>query len=445
MKGIIIASASSESGKTTVTAAILNLLLKMDVKTACFKAGPDFIDPMFHSFVLKKNSYNLDSYMLDVNVIKYLFNKHSDESGFSVVEGAMGLFDGIGDRENGSTAEVAEILGLPVILVINAKGVSRSIAPLILGFKNFNRKIKIAGIILNNISSESHYILLEKIITEETKIKCLGYLKKDNRFSFRSRHLGLIPVDEIDDLNDKLKILTNEAEKSIKINDIINITKNKKVKIKNINFNSENICKGLKIGIANDKAFNFYYQDNLELLRESGAKLIDFSPLNDKKLPDNINGLYIGGGYPEVFAGELSKNNAMLDDVRKKLDNGLPAYAECGGLMYLTNGIKDKEKKVYSMTGFFDCISSLTEKLQRFGYILIDFGGLIIKAHEFHYSILEEVNEKDFSYKFNIKKASNNASWQCGLSKKNVLAGYPHIHFYSNPDFFKKIVELYRR
>lgn len=246
-------------------------------------------------------------------------------------------------------------------------------------------------------------------------------------------------------MNDKLKILTDEAEKSIKIIDIINITKNKKLKKVNINFNSRNICKGLKIGVAIDKAFNFYYQDNLELLKESGAELVDFSPLKDKKLPVNINGLYIGGGFPEIFADQLSKNNAMFDDIREKLDAGLAVYAECGGLMYLTKKIKDNEKKIYPMLGFFDCTTSLTEKLQRFGYITIGYEGLMIKAHEFHYSILEDVNEKDFSYKFNINREGNKASWQCGLSKKNVLAGYPHIHFYSNFDFFKKIVELYRR
>jgi cobyrinic acid a,c-diamide synthase len=210
-----------------------------------------------------------------------------------------------------------------------------------------------------------------------------------------------------------------------------------KINIKKNNYN-------LRIGIAKDQAFNFYYQDNLDLLKESGVKLIFFSPMNDKKLPENIDGLYIGGGFPEEFAEKLSRNKGFISNLKEKLDAGLPVYAECGGLMYLTQAIIDKNNKEYKMVGFYNAKTRMTKKLQRFGYVELEYEGIKTKAHEFHHSILDINNKMDFIYKYRVKKNSKNKEWQCGLFKKNVLAGYAHVHFYSNLDFFYKILELFK-
>ncbi len=446
MNALIIAGTSSNCGKTTVTLAIMGILTKKGYNVAPFKIGPDYIDPMFHKAVTKNNSYNLDGYMLDNDTLKYLFNKNCKNKSIAIIEGVMGLYDGLGTTEIGSTAEIAGILKIPVILVMQAKGISRSIAAIINGYKNFNNKINIKGVILNKVSGESHYNLLKEIIAKETKVECLGYLENDNAITFTSRHLGLIPAGEIIDLNIKIDSIIKKAEKTLDIDKIVNISKKNydNIKIKNINFNIKDVGKGLKVGLARDKAFNFYYRDNLDLMKESGIELFEFNTLNDDKLPIGIDSLYIGGGYPEVIPAILSKNKKLLKEIKNKLENGMPCYAECGGLMYLTSGIYDKDENLFQMVDFFKCKVKLTKTLQRFGYIEIDFDGIKIKAHEFHYSTLENIQKNDFDYKFKIKKVNNKKEWECGLAKKNVLAGYPHIHFYSNIDFFKKIIELFK-
>lgn len=446
MNALIIAGTSSNCGKTTVTMALMGILNKNGETVAPFKVGPDYIDPKFHKAVTNKNSYNLDGYMLDKETLKYLFDKNCKNKSIAIIEGVMGLYDGLGTTEIGSTAEIAQILKIPVILVVEAKGISRSIAALINGYKNFNNKINIKGVILNKVSGESHYNLLKKIIEIETKVECIGYIENDNSISFSERHLGLIPAEEINDLKLKIDSLINKTDKTIDIDKILNISKNTygQNKIKNMNFDIKDIGKKLKVGLARDKAFNFYYQDNIDLMIESGIEIIEFNTLNDDKIPEDIDALYIGGGYPEVIPALLSKNRKLIKDIKNKLDNGIPCYAECGGLMYLSSGIFDKDEKFFPMVDFFKCKTKLTKNLQRFGYIEIDFDGIKIKAHEFHYSIMEDIQKNDFAYKFKIKKAGNNKEWECGLAKKNVIAGYPHIHFYSNIDFFKKIIRLFK-
>lgn len=445
MNALIISGTSSNCGKTTVTLAIMGILTKIGENVAPFKIGPDYIDPMYHKVVTKNNSNNLDGYMFDNDTLEYLFNKNCKNKSIAVIEGVMGLYDGLGTTGIGSTAEIAGFLKIPIILVVEAKGISRSIAAIINGYQNFNNKINIKGVILNKVSGESHYNILKEIIEKETKVECIGYMENDNENSISSRHLGLIPAEEISDLNLKIDSIVKKAEKTLDINKILNISKNNydQNKSMNINFDIKNIGKGLKIGLAKDKAFNFYYQDNIDLMKESGMEIIEFNTLNDDKLPIGIDALYIGGGYPEVIPAILSKNQKLLKEIKNNLDNGMPCYAECGGLMYLTSGIYDKDENFFPMVDFFKCNVRMTKKLQRFGYIEIDFDGIKIKAHEFHYSILNEMQKNDFKYKFKIKKANNKNEWECGLTKKNVIAGYPHIHFYSNIDFFKKIIELF--
>ncbi len=446
MKAIIIAGTHSGVGKTTVSIALMRAFINMGKKVAPFKVGPDYIDPKFHIKAAKQKSYNLDSWFLNDERITILFHKHSKGKDISLVEGVMGLYDGSGNGTIGSTAHIAKILKAPIILVIDAEGIYTSINALILGYKLYDKEVNIKGVLLNNISSESHYRILKEIIEEEIDVECVGYFPKNFDVSFNSRHLGLIPTEEVTDIEEKIEILGKVASKKIdleKLEELANIPDIEPVdSYKPI---LEKIGEGLKIAVARDEAFSFYYEDNLELMEECGIELIEFSPLHEKELPKDINGVYLGGGFPEVFSERLSKNVALLNDISDKINDNLPIFGECGGLMYLTRGIIDKEGNFHQLVSFFDCKSKMTEKLQRFGYVEVNYEGVITKAHEFHHSKLVDIVEEDFTYKYEVKKFNSDLRWRCGLAKKNVLAGYAHVHFYSNFEFFKKIIELFRR
>ena len=329
MKAFLIAGTSSGIGKTSITIALMKIFRNRAYDITPFKCGPDFIDPKFHKFVTKNNSYNLDTWMLDKDIIKYLFNKNSRDHGISIIEGVMGLYDGAGINDIGSTAYLAKILNIPVILVVNAKAASRSIAVSINGFCNFDKKVKIRGVICNRINSESHYFLIKDIIEKYTKVKCCGYIKEDEKFNFQSRHLGLIPVEELENLEDKINYIAQEGQKTLDIDLIEEIASSYNIKKAKIDIKKSK--EDLRIGIAKDQAFNFYYQNNLDLLEESGVELIPFSPMDDKRLPENINGLYIGGGFPEEFVEKLSNNKSFISHLKEKLEGGFPVYAECGG------------------------------------------------------------------------------------------------------------------
>jgi cobyrinic acid a,c-diamide synthase len=449
MRSVIIAGTSSGSGKTTITIAMMRAFIKLNKKIAPFKVGPDYIDPKFHEAAAGTKSYNLDLWMNDEETVKFLTKKHLENKDFGIIEGVMGLYDGYDYNGNASTAHIAKTLNSAVILVVDANGASASIAATISGFKNYDPDINFKGIILNNISSPEFYSSIKIFIKEKTGVDCFGYFPHFKNITFKSRHLGLIPAEEILNINEKIDILSETALKTIDLEKI------EKLAIETSGFQEINDLKrlpqeirkagtGLKIGIAKDEAFSFYYEDNLLLLKECGVSLINFSPLNDKYLPDSLDGIYLGGGFPEEFGEKLSKNKSMLNDIKEKLENGMPCFAECGGLMYLTNGIKDKNGIYHKTVGFFNCKTIMTEKLQRFGYVEVEFDGVTTKTHEFHHSILE-VENADFEFKYKVRKLDKNKEWDCGLFKKNVLAGYPHIHFYSNFDFFKKILELYKK
>ncbi len=445
MKSIIIAGTHSGVGKTTISIALMRAFTKMGKNVAPFKVGPDFIDPKFHEIATHQKSYNLDSWLLTEKTIINLFLKHSRDEDLSLIEGVMGLYDGSGTGTIGSTAHVAKILKTPVILVVDASSIYTSINALILGYKLYDKEVNLKGIVLNHISSESHYLLLKNLIERELDVECVGYFPENLEISLDSRHLGLIPVEEVSDIEQKIEKLGTIALETIDLKKIEMIAECRL----NENKDSQEYMldqwgKGLKIAIARDEAFNFYYQDNLELMEESGIELIPFSPLHDKMLPQAINGIYLGGGFPEVFAAELSKNISLLNNIRDKAERGLSIYAECGGLMYLTNGIVTKVGKLYNMVGFFNCKSEMTTRLQRFGYVLIEYENVQVRAHEFHYSILIDLENIDFNYSYRVTKENKNLIWECGITKKNVLAGYAHVHFYSNLDFFKKIVSLFR-
>lgn len=444
MKSIVIASNSSGGGKTTVTLGIMKAFKNRGFEIQGYKVGPDYIDSAFHTKITGKDSRNLDLYLMGEAGVKASFSRGSGELG--VVEGVMGLYDGKGIDTSYSTYHVSKVLDLPIILVLSPKAQVATLCAEINGIVNF-KDANIKGIILNNIT-ENYYKLLKVAIKENCNLKVLGYLPKDERLSLKSRHLGLIQSSEIEDLDEKIEICAELLEKHLDMDLLLEQFKESEKYVDD--FHVEN--KGKRIAVAYDKAFSFYYKENLELLEEMG-QVIYFSPIKDKKLPSNIDFLYIGGGYPEVFIKELSENTTMIESIKKALDNGLHCYAECGGLMYLTLGERPEGEKLqgeeeisYNTVGFFNGYYTLTKKLQNFGYaeIKVDAENNIlpqnmsINCHEFHKSFVDLSEEKMFK----LSKEGydgNKKNWQCGYVKKNTIAVYGHVHFWGNLQWFKEI------
>ena len=443
MKGIIISGAKSGVGKTTITMAIMKALENV----APFKIGPDFIDPKFHEYATKNKSYNLDAFLLGEEIVKELFYEKSCGKNISLVEGVMGLYDGINHEiDNFSTNHISKILNMPVILIVDGKGISTSIAAEVLGYKNLDKNSNIEGIIINNIGSEKSYLNLKEAIEKYCDVECLGYFPSLREISLESRHLGLIQANELVNLDKTLEILENQAKETINLDRILEIAReikkpntfNRDKSLKEI----ENKLSGKRIGIAWDNAFTFYYNDNLELLEKSGIEIVKFSPINDRTLPEKIDFLYFGGGYPENYVYELSKNQNMINDIRNFYKNNGKIYGECGGFIYLTKGLLDLSNKFIDFVGLLDIKVQMKKSLniKRFGYINIETkSNILCKGHEFHYSDIYDVLEENTE--FNISKLNGN-SWNCGYKSKNLLAGYPHINFYTNIEFFKWIFDI---
>jgi cobyrinic acid a,c-diamide synthase len=444
MNGFIVAGTNSGCGKTTLTMGLMALMASRSLRVAPFKTGPDFIDPAFHTLAAGSTSYNLDSYLLDHHTVEYLFHKHLVDKDIAIVEGVMGMFDGLGDDGQGSTAELGRILNLPVILVVNCKSLYQSVAAIVKGFAQFDQQVHVAGVVLNHVAAGEHYRFLKNYIETQTGIPCVGHLPNNKDIALESRHLGLVQAEEVDTLSQKIEMLRTVLAETIDLDLLMKITAlndNRVMDNAAVAPWKRDLC-GLRLGVARDKAFRFYYEDNLELLRENGAEIIEFSPLQDKGIPDTINALYLGGGYPEVFAAELSANEEFRKSLKQKIENGIPVLAECGGLMYLTNEIKMLNGEQFPMCRVFNCSARMTKRLQRFGYCEVSWKDVTTRAHEFHHSELE-FKDDDLLFDFSIRKPSKNKQWNCGLSYKNVIAGYPHFHFYSNAVFYNKIIDLW--
>ncbi len=445
MKGVLIAGTNSGCGKTTFTIGLMALLKSLGYKVAPFKTGPDYIDPMFHSTVLNTPSYNLDSHLLSKNTIKYLFNKHCSDKDIAIIEGVMGMYDGMGLQCEGSSYELSQILDIPVILVVNCKGLYQSVAAIIKGYSTLKSNANIKGVILNQISNESQFQFLKSIIEKECEINCLGYLPNNKCFALNSRHLGLIQAEEVDHLPLLTKQLVKTLSQTVDLEKLLQICEITPPTPSNINIPKWDLS-DLHIGVAHDKAFRFYYQDNLELLSELGAKLSFFSPIDSHQVPIGCNALYIGGGYPEVFAKELSNNVSLLNNIKKLAAQGLPIYAECGGLIYLCNEVIQTTGDKSCMAGIFNASIQMTERLQRFGYANIRYKEVKGKCHEFHRSnLIDSKNSRNYSLNYKLQKPDKEIKWQCGLQYKNCLAGYAHIHFYSNFQFLEQIIKLWRK
>ncbi|MBT3320531.1 MAG: cobyrinate a,c-diamide synthase [Clostridia bacterium] len=445
MAGVLIAGTNSGSGKTTISMGIMAALVHRGLSVAPFKVGPDYIDPGFHEFVTDVKSHNLDAFMLSEENLKYVYAKYAYGK-IPIIEGVMGMFDGLGTSSVASSAHVSKITGAPVILVIDGRGVSTSAAAMAKGFAQFDADVRIAGIIVNRVSGQAHYEIIKTAVEKYAKLPCLGYLPKQEGFELGSRHLGLIPHGEVADLNDRIERLRTLCEQHIDLDEIVAIAKQNETGqatlprgLAKFFEESKLLFEGKRIGIAKDIAFTFYYEANLDMLRELGAQLVPFSPLGDEKLPENLDAIYIGGGFPEVFAKKLSENESFLADMKSKLEDGMVCYAECGGFMYLARSITTLENETYGMCGFFDVNCTMTKRLRRFGYITINYDGLRFGAHEFHRSNMSG-GQLDYGYAIEKNRDGKLTNeWECGAKQENVLAGYPHVHFYAEPQFARKV------
>ena len=435
----MITAPSSGSGKTTVTVALLKAFLNEGKKISAYKSGPDYIDPMFHREVINIPSRNLDQFILGDDVCKYILGKNSKDMDISILEGVMGYYDGIGTGTLGSTYELAKLLNCPVVMVVNCKSMSLSLCAIIEGFVNFREKSNIKGVILNNIS-KGMYDYYKTIIETNTNVKVYGYMPHLEDCKLKSRHLGLITAQEVEDLQEITEKLGNTAQETIDIEGLYDLSKS----CDYVEYHEIQIIKRkpVKIALAKDKAFCFYYQDSLDLLKELGAELIEFSPLKDEKLPD-VDGLYIGGGYPELHMGQLSANISMIESLRSKIQGGLPTIAECGGYMYLLKSFKD-ENKEFQLVGIEEGQSYMTNSLNHFGYIkltakkdnMLCKKGESIKAHEFHYS-----NSTNLGDSFVASKPNSKRNWECIVADESKFIGYPHLHLWGNVKFADNFIE----
>ncbi len=426
MKRIIIAGTHSGCGKTTVTCAVLEALKRRCSNVSSFKCGPDYIDPMFHKKVLGIDSHNLDSFFCDDNTLKFLTNKYSGE--ISVIEGVMGYFDGIPER--GSAYSLSGILSTGAIIVIDCKGASESIGAMIKGFLEYKKPNGVCGFIFNRLPERLKPRIEE--LCNSLGTEYLGMLPKLD-FSFESRNLGLVTADEVGEITLKIKKLGDLAEKYIRLDRILEISECGSLNCEEINI-PRMVEKPLRIAVAQDSAFSFAYSENLDILREMGCEIEFFSPIFDKNIPDKCCGIYICGGYPELYAKELSENKKMLFSLKKSIQSGIPIIAECGGFMYLHKRLRDADNREFDGVGTIDGETFETSSLKRFGYVELcaDSDNLIckksekIKAHEFHYW-----DSTDCGNDFSAKKI-NGATWRCVHADPHCYAGFPHLYFYSD-------------
>ena len=469
----MIAAPKSGSGKTMITCALLQLLKDCGKNVSSYKCGPDYIDPMFHKKVLGVPSKNLDTFFTDEKTTVQLFLDKRADGDFAVLEGVMGLYDGLGGiYEQGSSYHLAKVTQTPIILVVDAKGMGKSVLALIAGFLQYDTHHLIKGVLLNRMS-KGYYDIIKPLIEKELSVKVVGYFPEQKDIRLESRHLGLVMPDELADIKEQLDELAGRLKKTIDLDMLLDIAVEAEeisdsgnadiYNVKNIGnydqneFSQNKAINTVNIAVAMDEAFCFYYEDNLRLLEKCGAKLQYFSPLHDTKLPDNCDALLLGGGYPELYAKELSENLSMRNSIKTAFKTGLPTVAECGGFMYLHTYIHniceedaDAQNYVFGMTGALDSECHFKGKLVRFGYIELaeKHNNFLppnekIKAHEFHY-----YDSTDNGADCIATKPATGRSYDCVISHDNYWLGFPHLYYPSNPHFAESLVRKayeYRR
>lgn len=431
---IVIAATRSGSGKTLLTCALLDAIRKHGKSVSAFKCGPDYIDPMFHQKVIGVPSKNLDLFFTDEETTRTLFLQ-DNQSDVSVIEGVMGLYDGIGGiHEEASTYHLAKALKAPIILVINGHGMGRSMIAEINGFLAMDKEHLIKGVILNQVSP-MFYETIRPVIEEETGVTVLGYYEKQKDIQLESRHLGLKLPHEIEELQHMVNKASDAFLQSVSVDRLLNIAyqaeeldNEKQLEIPYVG--------SCRIGVARDEAFCFYYEDNLRILEKMGAELVPFSPLHDYNLPENLDGLLIGGGYPELRGRELQDNSLIRSSIRSWITYGMPVLAECGGFMYLHEYLEDESGRCYEMVGTIPGTTYWEGKLVRFGYVELQHEDMHIRGHEFHYYDSEN-NGADMV----ATKPYSKRSWETSHVSDNRCVGFPHLYYASNMEFPKNFIE----
>ncbi len=444
---LLLCASASGGGKTTMTCALLQTLADRKVNPVAFKCGPDYIDPMFHSKVIGAKSRNLDLFFLGEDRTRSLLEENSAGSGLALIEGVMGYYDGIAMSQQASAYHLAKATATPAVLVVDGRGSALTLSAVIHGLKTFRPDSGIRGVLLNRVSPML-YPRLKECIEAETGVTVYGFLPGLPDCALESRHLGLVTADEVAGLKEKLKKLAAQAERTIDLDGLLALASS----APDLNAGPMALPEPVEgepvVAVAKDKAFCFYYADGLALLEKLGARLVEFSPLEDQALPEGTCGLYLGGGYPELLAEELSRNAAMRAAIRDAVAGGLPTVAECGGFLYLHERLEDADGTDWPMAGVIPGRAWNTGKLGRFGYVTLTArtGGLLcgagegLPAHEFHY--WDSSNPGD---SFRAQKPLSNRGWDCGIHTPTLYAGFPHFHFCARPEMARNFVAAARR
>lgn len=438
---VMFAAMRSGSGKTTVTCGVLAALKKENIRMQAYKCGPDYIDPMFHRTVLGIDTGNLDTFFADADAIGHILARDTKEADLVVMEGVMGYYDGVGGTTTmASSYELSKVTKTPVILVVDAKGASVTLAAIIRGIMEYKKDSRIAGVILNRVSP-MFYSRIKHVIEAECGISVLGYLPENASFAVPSRHLGLLQPEELQAQKDWVETVAEAVEKTVDLNRIFEIAAQAETlqaqKPADVRQNSK-FPSGYRIGVARDAAFSFYYRENLRMLEDMGATLVYFSPLADAELPV-VDALIFGGGYPELYAKQLCENSSMRESILQALESGMPCHAECGGFLYLGKSLADAEGNVYEMVGFLDGAGFRTERLQRFGYVELApqeadaFAvNTVLRGHEFHYWDSTDCGDACLAW----KPLSKQKTYPCMVKKKGTFAGFPHLYYAGAENFF---------
>lgn len=443
----LLAAPRSGSGKTTMTCALLMALKRRGCAPCAFKSGPDYIDPMFHRAVLGVESRSLDLFFSAPETVRALYAKGAAGHGAAVCEGAMGFYDGLGGVSDRASAwHLADTLGLPVLLVVEPKGQSLTLAAELNGLVNFRTPSHIAGILLNNCTARMH-ALLAPMLEKETGLPVLGFLPKLPEAVIGSRHLGLYTAAEVENLQQKLALLADAAEEHIDWPRLLALCEKEPPALP---VQPETPPARVRIAVAQDEAFCFTYAETLEAFRDAGAEVVFFSPLRDTALPENIGGLYLPGGYPELHARELSENTSLLREIKRKIESGLPTAAECGGFLYLGQSLTDAEGQSWPMVGVLPGEAKDAGRLVRFGYAALsaDSDSMLFRAgesfpiHEFHHW-----DSTANGAALAAKKPVGGAEWRCGFIDEHFYAGFPHLYWAGTPlpQRFAAAAENYRR
>ena len=452
---LVIAAPHSHAGKTTVTLALMAALSRRGLHVAPFKVGPDYIDPQLHRRAAGRASYNLDTFLVESGGVQETFARAARHADIAIVEGVMGLFDGSSPTSRvGSTAEVAALLQAPIVLVIDASGMAASIGALVRGFRTYDPNAWVAGVILNRLGGEGHYRYLLPALEQEG-VEVLGYLPKQIDVEIPERHLGLLPASEEDRVTPLLGRLSDLVERYIDVDRALALARSAPAATRATGANEAprpSDVSRVRVAWAQDEVFHFTYQENLDLLVAAGAEIVMFSPLRDGMLPPNIDAIWLGGGFPELYAEALSANTSMRQAIRASGESGLPIYAECGGFMYLCDWLEDQQGRRYPQVGLISGGTRMTDRLQQFGYAEATFlhdtllgpHGVTVRGHRFHYSVYEP-GESPPACAYRITRKRTGESYLEGFQRGNTLATYFHLHLGSQPDMARYFVAFCQR